>query len=296
LFGSNRAAKEQNRINREMLELQRLLGTAGIVTARGDRIRFVPGVGWVTEPTDVSRNIIAAADAGERRAYTGDEVDRVIRNAETMRRGRFANLLADRIMQDMALRGDDADSVTAALMERNVAQATDTPRELASLLGVLTARQGVNGQNALDALARRGAAGTRTAIADARLMGPTMAMERRAAQRNSDLQGLAGLIPVATASGDAFRGPSSIGTELSALVANRSGQGAGFTPQRAVFDTTANNLPVRLDQAGAGIMGFGRLLSTWQKQQQQQPQVIAGMNLGSITNPIGGANAGGFLF
>jgi hypothetical protein len=295
LLGGNRAAREQNRINREQLELQRALGTAGITTGRGDRIRFVPGLGWVLEPSEVAANIGRASDAGERRAYTSDEIDRVERNLETFRRGRLASLLADRIMREMAARRDDTDSVTAALAEQNVAEAVEGRNNLARLLGMSGIRQGTSVQAALDALGRGAQAGTRTALARARLMGPTMAMERRAAQRQSDTADLSRLLPIARDAGDAFRGPSQVSQGLDAMLASRGGQSAGFNAQQAQYSTSAYNLPVRLDQFGEALRGFGSVLSTWRKQ-NAAPTVGAGYNLGSIFNPVGGANAGGFLF
>jgi hypothetical protein len=295
LLGGNRAAKEQNRINREQLELQRALGTAGITTGRGDRIRFVPGLGWVLEPSEVAANIGRASDAGERRAYTSDEIDRVERNLETFRRGRLASLLANRIMREMAARRDDTDSVTAALAEQNVAEAVEGRNNLARLLGMSGIRQGTSVQAALDALGRGAQAGTRTALARARLMGPTMAMERRAAQRQSDTADLSRLLPIARDAGEAFRGPSQVSQGLDAMLATRGGQSAGFNPQQAQYSATAYNLPVRLDQFGEALRGFGSVLNTWRKQ-NATPTVGAGYNLGSIFNPVGGANAGGFLF
>jgi hypothetical protein len=295
LLRGNRAAREQNRINREQLELQRALGTAGITTGRGDRIRFVPGLGWVLEPSEVAANIGRASDAGERRAYTADETDRVERNLETFRRGRLANLLADRIMREMAARGDDTDSVTAALAEQNVAEAVEGRNNLARLLGMNAIRQGTSAQAGLDALGRGAQAGTRTALARARLMGPTMAMERRAGQRQSDTTDLSRLLTAARDPGDAFRGPSQVSQGLDAMLAARGGQSAGFTPQQTRFDASGNNLPVRLDQFGEAVRGFGSILNTW-RGQGASPNTGAGYNLGSIVNPVGGASAGGFLF
>jgi len=267
LLSNNAAARQQNAINRELLELQRALATAGMVTPRGDQIRYVPGVGWVTIPSDTLANLQAASDAAERRAYTEDELARAERNLETFRRGRLAALLANRIMQEMAARRSAEDRVTAALAEQGVAEAVENRNRLANLLGMSGIRQGTSVQAALDELSRNAQAGTRTALARARLMGPAMAAEREAALRQSDLSALSGLIGAASDAGQAFSGPSRSAESLSEMLARRVNQSADFRPGRAEFVNT-NNLPLRLDQFGEAVRGFGNALNAWRKQNQ----------------------------
>lgn len=52
------------------------MAQAGSTNARGDRTEYIPGVGWVTTPSDATKQITSASDAEQRARLTSDSVMR----------------------------------------------------------------------------------------------------------------------------------------------------------------------------------------------------------------------------
>src|SRR3989304_10344577 len=73
------AAFNQQMLSNRMLEQQE----AGSIDARGNQVRYIPGVGWVTTSSEQTKKLTGASDAEELRRLTIDTLAR--------RRGMQAN-------------------------------------------------------------------------------------------------------------------------------------------------------------------------------------------------------------
>jgi hypothetical protein len=178
------AQAEQQRLARQQYEL----ATSGTTNARGDRTRYVPGVGWVEELSDESQVMQGLSDTETRR-----------RLAEDMPRSRFGRemnfdtRLQEREAADTKLRqfqevqGRSPAAIEAAMLEQNMANAQD-PIDATRQQVQMNALRGNSGaSDILAALSERGAQGTRSAIAQARADAPTAALEENAGRQNNTL-------------------------------------------------------------------------------------------------------------
>jgi hypothetical protein len=178
------AQAEQQRLARQQYEL----ATAGTTNARGDRTRYVPGVGWVEELSDESQVAQGLSDTETRR-----------RLAEDMPRSRYGremnwqDRLQEREAADTQLRqfqevqGRSPAAIEAAMLEQNMAAAQD-PIDATRQQVQMNALRGNSGaSDILAALSERGAQGTRSAIAQARADAPTAALEENTGRRNNAL-------------------------------------------------------------------------------------------------------------
>lgn len=101
---ANYQAQEQaNFLQRIMAERQYELMTAGQTDARGDTVRYVPGVGWVTEASPMSQSLINATDREQLQRLTGDSQLRrqglQENSSRRMEEGRWADELMRRAQE-----------------------------------------------------------------------------------------------------------------------------------------------------------------------------------------------------
>lgn len=77
------AADRERFMQMLMADRQYRQQTAPTTNARGDRTEYIPGLGWITTPSDASRGLIEASDAEQRR--------RLVEDPARMRRGQEEN-------------------------------------------------------------------------------------------------------------------------------------------------------------------------------------------------------------
>lgn len=79
------------------------MAQAGNTNARGDRTEYIPGVGWVTTPSDATAGLISATDAEQRARLTGDSAirRRGLQDNESrrMQEGQAADVFMQQLMQ-----------------------------------------------------------------------------------------------------------------------------------------------------------------------------------------------------
>jgi len=77
------------------------MAQAGTTNARGDRTEYIPGVGWVTNPSDATKGLISATDAEQRARLTSDAVIRRRGLQENESRRLNEGAAADSFMQQL---------------------------------------------------------------------------------------------------------------------------------------------------------------------------------------------------
>lgn len=79
------------------------MAQAGNTNARGDRTEYIPGVGWVTTPSDATAGLISASDAEQRARLTSDSVIRrrglQENESRRMQEGQAADVFLQQLMQ-----------------------------------------------------------------------------------------------------------------------------------------------------------------------------------------------------
>ena len=77
------------------------MAQAGNTNARGDKTEYIPGVGWVTTPSDATKGLISATDAEQRARLTSDSVIRRRGLQENESRRLNEGAAADSFMQQL---------------------------------------------------------------------------------------------------------------------------------------------------------------------------------------------------
>jgi hypothetical protein len=240
-------AQRQLAAQREAAERQYELSTAGSRTARGDTTQFVPGVGWVETLSPGSRALEGASDAEASQRLNVD-----LPRAREGRDMNFDARLNERGAADTLLRqfegqtGRSPAAIEAAMIERNVAAANDPVDAMRSNVQINALRGNSGAGDALAALSREGARGTRSAIADARLAAPGAAEEENASRRNNTLNQYNTLATRASNIDDVPFQPSNITDTLTARNmaqaknAPNAVEGASTALRRGYMDTVSN--------------------------------------------------------
>jgi len=272
LFGGSaqdRASQLQAIMAQRQLDAQRVaagqqyeLATAGSRNARGDTSQYIPGVGWVETLSQQSRALQGASDAETMQRLTTDQA--------RSREGRGMNFDARMLTRgaaDTALRQYQGQTprsqsaIEAAMIARNVAQARDPVTSAQNQVNLQALRSGTGAGETLAALSRQGAAGTNSAIADARLNAPQAAQEESAAASGNRLNQFNTLSANASNIDDvpfeAQNIPDVLAARASrqALYAPSGAEGASRSLARG-FDPT-------ISHAGSGGLDFGSMLGAF---------------------------------
>jgi hypothetical protein len=245
-------------MQQQMQEFQREMATAGTTDARGNRTKYVPGVGWVEIATDKTKALLDASDSEElARLITDMPRERTRRDANAQFQSTERGEAEKRLLGLAAGGGRTLDDIEAALTEANLANIRDPVDDAASDINMQLLRSGTGAAPIMEALAIRGSKDTRSALANARLMAPSLYQQEKAEREGGFLNPYGALISRGTApDGIAFQ-MTPIGDALSAR-ADRSRAAAGYlSPRPDMSGTGLNNAfaNVRASQPNYGAFG-----------------------------------------
>jgi hypothetical protein len=164
---SNAIAMQNYLEQRRVAAAQEEMARAGSVDARGNTTTYVPGVGWVTNATPLTNQLINASDTEELRRYTADAMRNRLRGQNTFTRQGQEGLLADAALASGKEGAQSLNDIRALLTEQNVARAVSGANDLRNRISLNAIRQGSGGETAVAQLGRQSLMDTRSAIADA---------------------------------------------------------------------------------------------------------------------------------
>lgn len=200
--------------------------------AQGNRTRFIPGVGYVTEPSDQVQTLINASNAEELRQLTGDAADnRTIRQG-AQRRSLMSGMTADSLHRQFedtvpGVRADEERALNAT-SDRAFNEAYDNSQNAA--LGT-SIRQGMGSDAIADVIARVGqdrARGLRETRTGNRAAGEALVTDRYNRERGTNADLLSLFSGMASGAPAGAPGRSSVGSDANAalgLAMNRGAQG-----------------------------------------------------------------------
>ena len=251
------------------------LATAGQTDADGNITEFDPVTGtWRVRQTGQGavnadrRRTLQGADYQQAlfNATIGQQQDRDRTIAGARSQGDQRSLGESLLARYAANQGRSQDAIQGAMMEAGVAGVMDPLQKGGNNALLAGYRQGNSGNDALiGALARQGQAGTRGAIANARMGAPMETLNERDTAAKAILGPATTL--AANGRGDPGRAPSSFGADVgSNLLAsltrpNPAGVGTTISPQRgtqAAVTPISNDLKgfTPLNATGNGIAGL----------------------------------------
>jgi hypothetical protein len=210
--------------NRKLRQLQEEMAKASTVDARGNVTEFVPGVGWITRPTETTRNLIGASDAEQRLRLAQDMTRGRMQRENNFARQQQEGADANAVLSGLNVGGETLDELRNTLIERNVARAMSGNNAAKASIGTTALRQGTGGEAALAQLGRNSIADTRTALAEARADANPSFAERRSARVNPILNQYNILASRATAPEGTPFNPTSLDEGLARTLAQRSNQ------------------------------------------------------------------------
>jgi len=261
IFGSRNKSKvdtaaiaAQNDINfrnyylqRQIAARQQEMAQAGTRDARGDVTEYVPGVGWVSRPTDTTRGIISASDNEERTRLTRDAIQQRLQRGNQFDRQLREGADADVQRTDAGVGRQTLDDIRGTLIARNAARANSGRLNAASTVGIRSL-QGASGADAIREMSRTAAPDLRTAITEAEADSNPEFEARRAGREGNSLNRYNVLAGRATTPVGQQSAVTDIDNNLSSLLANRSyagtmgmqGVGRGMTPFEVKSMPTSN--------------------------------------------------------
>jgi hypothetical protein len=141
----------------------------GTTDSRGNRVRYVPGYGWVTDLTEAGRIQQSAADNEQYLRNSRDSANaRLIREAAIARQLREADI-ADQLLAQRDVAAESVPQLQSAMIAADVAQAAAPQDALRRAVSMNALRQGTGAQALLAELSRRNMQDRRSAIANAEL-------------------------------------------------------------------------------------------------------------------------------
>lgn len=273
--------------NRRLRMLQEDMAKAGTVDARGNVTEFVPGVGWVTRPSEATRTAINASDTEQRLRLAQDMTRARMQRENTFNRQLQEGAQANAILAGLDVGGETLDDLRGALIERNVARAVSGPNAMRSNVGTTALRQGTGAEAALAAANRGAVADTRTALAEARFDAAPMLAERRSARVNPILNQYNLLASRATAPDNVAFNPTSLDEGLAKTLAARANQdtrGLSYAMQNVRPPSGTID-----DMTGAAYANFGRALSGLAQDKKLWEGIGNLGSSGSYFNPYSGS-------
>jgi len=231
LFGANNnraALAAQNDIafrnyylQRQIAAQQQEMARAGTRDARGDVTEYVPGVGWISRPTEVTRGIISASDGEERQRLTRDAIQQRMQRGNQFDRQLREGADADVQRTDAGVGRQTLDDIRGKLIARNAARANSGRLNAASTIGIRSL-QGAGGADAIREMSRTAAPDLRTAITEAEADSNPEFEARRTGREGNSLNRYNVLAGRATTPIGQQSAMTDIDNNLSSLLANRS--------------------------------------------------------------------------
>lgn len=267
---------EQLYLQRRLARLQEEMARAGSTDARGNKVEYVPGVGWVETPSDRTRALMDASDTEELLRLVQDQPrERIIRELSMPRRVGEASLADARQREFANTQGRSRDTLEGLLMESNLAHINDPIDTIQNNISVQALRSGSSAAPIIEALAQRGARDTRSAIADARLGAENLYQTERAGRESMLLDPYNMLATRAQQPGDVAFQPNNLAEGLAARSA-ATRQAAGTNMYGAMMGTSS--MPKFDKPPAAPNYGAGGL-ALWESLQKFMQ-----------TNPFGSSN------
>lgn len=289
---AQRAQDQQTRLADQQGEMAR----AGSIDARGNQMEYIPGVGWRTTLTPGSRAQLGASDAEENQRLNIDlPRSREGRTMNFQRRLREGSAADTEMRNYTGLEGRSQDALRGAMIERNVAAATDPVNRAKNSAQLMALRTNSNAAPAYADLARAGAGGTRTAIAEANLAAPAAYNSERSGVQGDTLNRENTLASRASNIDDLPFNPSNISDNL-ATSADRAraaapsslyGASTSLTRGSAPYLSAVGTVPIPNYGLMAGSAGESArlLLSAFQDRQTNKKDPWSGWQ----TTSSGGA-------
>jgi hypothetical protein len=275
-----KAAREANNIammqfleQRRQAELAQRQAEEGSTDSRGNRVRYIPGRGWVTELTEPSRRIQTASDVEELQRNTIDAASsRAIREMAARRQAREAGI-ADATLAQRGVGERSVADVQAALLASKAARAMAGNRAMQRNINLGALRMGTGGEMALAELGRSGLEDARTAIADARLEAAPMAVAQNAARLGANDASYNMMASRATQPLNSTFRPSTIGESTAEAATGRFGGRAAQMQAAANIQAirapqmqyAEDRTPTAIAGLGSAFMGAGNLYNAYQK-------------------------------
>lgn len=275
LFGQRSQAGYNNAMialaQRELAQQQQIadrqmeIATAGQTNARGDNVRYVPGVGWIESLSPTSRSLMGASDA-ETLQRSGDySRARIGRRMNADRRANEGSVADTELRNYRNPPNRSQAGVEGALIEAGVANANDPIDDMRRAVQMQALRSGTGAAHVIDALASRGRGNVRSAIANARVQAPGL-YEEENSQRQSNTGNRYNLFATRASNIDDLPfSPSNVGENLDATAATA----------RAVAPQALGGA------SAASARGTGGLLTTYNQARNNQPNY--GLFAGSLS-------------
>lgn len=251
----------------ELSALQQEAALAGTTNARGDRTRYVPGVGWVEEVSPLTRALMVRSDQ-EEAARLAEDLPR----QRMLREAGFSQQMADRGLATALLgrmnegKRSLAD-VQAGNVRSNVAQLMAGPQNTRNAAIMSALRQGTGAQSVVEATGRRGLADTRAALEASYNSAPTDYANAESARTNDSLTRYNMLMSRAMAPDGVAFNPNALADALSNSRARQQmvapqALGAAGNIQAAKVLAENDNVATRIASAAKGLSGVGQNIST----------------------------------
>lgn len=179
-------AREQFELQKGIANKQQELATAGSQDARGNKTRYIPGVGWVSEPTDATRNLLARSDA-EESARLGPDAARTRRGKEANETSRSnEGALANAYLRQLMSKSGEVtpDQMQSRIADVMLSDIQERGNEAKNAIGLQSLRSGTS-SNLADDIDKLTTGGVRTALARARMDAPTAARENNEGVRGA---------------------------------------------------------------------------------------------------------------
>jgi len=221
LAAQNDIAFRNYYLQRQIAAKQQELATAGTRDVRGDVTDYVPGVGWVSRPTDTTRGIVSASDAEERQRLTRDALQQRMQRGNQFDRQLREGADADVQRTDAGVGRQTLDDIRGLLIARNAARANSGRLNAASAVGIRSL-QGAGGADAIREMSRTAAPDLRSSIADAEADANPEFEARRAGREGNSLNRYNILAGRATTPVGQQSAMTDIDNNLSSLLAQRS--------------------------------------------------------------------------
>lgn len=261
---SNAVAYRNYLLQREIAQKQLELAQATQTDARGNKVKYIPGVGWVTETTEQTRGVLSASDNEERLRLSRDAV--ISRLGRTSQFDRQLNEAADADAVRYALGADQRrpEDIRGLLMLRNAARATSGADEAVKQIGMQALRGGSGAAEALGAVSRNAMPSLRAAIAEAQVEAPAQYEAERSASRGQRLNEYGLLAGRATTPIGEVAAPTTIDNDLASLLASRinSSSGSsgyiGYGLRNPDIKSTEDKTPLAIGNFGAALSGIAK--------------------------------------
>lgn len=270
--------------------------TAPVVDARGNRTEYIPGLGWITTPSETTEGLILATDEEQRRRLI-DDTAQMRRGLDENERDRIQEgSLADEYMRRLRQpQSIDRTELEGILLQRQLSGINDAFDDARQQAATTSLRTGSPASQLTGDLTRQQADATASAALEAALQARSASQQERQAEeaqnaniynmlasRASNVQSVPFTptqIPTELASGSASQRAGSSNAGM-ALISSAGRQGGRFAPMEPNYGN-ALALGSSLDALG----GFTNQIAA----QQQYNQLVDALTNRQLGNTGTGA-------